>query len=73
MQAFIVGFEDFAEKPACVIKSDDAENAFILVALTRGEMTVDRRNRIARMAQALAVECTGGVPMEISHDPKDAS
>jgi hypothetical protein len=73
MQSFIVGFEDFADKPACVIKSNDGEDAFILVALTRGEMTIERRNRIARLAQSLAVECTGGIPLEISNNPKDAS
>jgi hypothetical protein len=70
--AFLVGFEDFAGKPACVIKATD-EDYFILVALTHGELTIERKNRIARLAQALAVACTGGVPMEISHDPKDAS
>jgi hypothetical protein len=71
-QAFLVGFEDFNGKPACVIKAVD-EESFILVALTRGELTVEQRNHIARLAQALAVACTGGMPLEISNNPKDAS
>ena len=72
VEAFIVSFDIFAGKSACVMKSTDQDD-FILVALTRGAMTIERRNRIAKLAQALAAECTGGIPMDLNDNAKVSS